>query len=382
VAAPRVLLTGGGTGGHLYPALNIAEALERVEPTVECFFLGSKRGIERRILPDTGYNFRLLDAQPLFRSRPWRNWRFLASAPRVWRGLRRTYREFEPDLVVGTGGYVAAPALAWAHRTGRRIALQEQNAQPGLATRMFASKADQIHLGYPEAETLLRVRSGTTVHAFGNPVSPPRTSDDSAPGAADFDWPDGRVLLVVGGSQGARGLNRCLLGDLELAAASASPEARAWVPGVSVVWVAGRDHADEVQARVERLPWADRFRVVPFIQNLGRQLDRVTLALSRSGAMLVAELCAAGRPALFVPLPTAAAGHQAANAIALHAVGAAEVREEGDLGPGELWALCGELLSDPDRIDRMATAAKARGRPDAAVRIAEQLLVLLDGTAA
>lgn len=247
---------------------------------------------------------------------------------------------------------------------------------------MFAPKADQIHLGYPEAEAHLKVRPGATVHAFGNPVSPRSSSADRSR-ADDYDWPEGRVLLVVGGSQGARGLNRCLLADLERAASAETvSEIGTWPADLSIVWVAGRDHAAEVSGRVRQLPWSDRIRVVPFIPDLGRQLDRVTLALSRSGAMLVAELCAAGRPALFVPFPAAAGGHQTANAVALRDAGAAEVREERDLAPGELWALCGEILSDSERIARMAAAAQARGRPDAAVRIAERLLDLLERTAA
>ncbi|MCG8466870.1 MAG: UDP-N-acetylglucosamine--N-acetylmuramyl-(pentapeptide) pyrophosphoryl-undecaprenol N-acetylglucosamine transferase [Gemmatimonadetes bacterium] len=380
----RVLFAGGGTGGHLYPALNIASALRRLDPDIGCFFVGGERGIEARVLPSTGHDFRLLPLEPLYRQAPWRNWRFLANAPAVWSGLRRTFREFEPNLVVGTGGYVSAPALAWGHGTRRGVAIQEQNARPGLTTKMFAPRADQIHLGYPEAEAHLKIRDGAEVHTFGNPVRPPSRVE----GSEGYDWPEGRILLVVGGSQGARALNERLLADLERAAEPSSDRSSepttdgrtagssAWPDDLTVVWVAGRDHADDVGRRVAALPWADRIRVEPFIQDLGRQLDRVTLALSRSGAMLVAELCVAGRPAVLVPLPTAAGDHQKTNALALHDAGAAEIREERELAPGELWSVCRELLADADRIDRMAAAAKARGRPDAADRIAEALLDL------
>ncbi len=402
MAGPRVLLAGGGTGGHLYPALNVAAALRRVDPTVECFFLGSERGIEARVLPGTGYPYRLLPLQPLYRARPWRNWRLLWSAPAVLAGLRRAFRDFRPSLVLGTGGYVSGPAVAWAHHRGLPTALQEQNAEPGLVTRLLAPRVDQVHLGYPEAERRLRVRPGTRVHAFGNPVALPEPGGAARAEAPEFAWPGGRTLLVVGGSQGARGLNLRLLEDLERRAGSGSaaetvsgPRARrgpggtstvasappssheqGWPAGLSVVWVAGPDHAAEVRRRVDRLPWADRVRVMPFIEDLGRQLGHATLAVSRSGAMLVAELCAAGRPAVFVPFPAAAGGHQSANARALAAAGAARVYEEADLRPGELWGACTEILADEVGLARMAAAARARGKPDAALRIAQALLEL------
>ncbi len=381
----RILLAGGGTGGHLYPALNLAEALVRLAPDVECVFLGGQRGIEARVLPDAEYEFRLLPLQPLDRARPWRNWRLFTTAPAVVTGVRRALRDFDPSLVVGTGGYVSGPALAGARLSGRRTALQEQNARPGLVTRLFAPRVDQIHLGYPEAERHLRVGARGKVHALGNPVALASPNASSERRTEDFGWPAGKTLLVFGGSQGARGLNHALLSDLERAAAgsaSGSTHPDPWPVGVTVVWIAGRDHADEVAARTAAMPWAEHIRVVPYIENLGRQLRRVTLALCRAGAMSVAELCAAGRPAVLVPLPTSAAGHQLTNARVLADAGAADVREESELAPGELWALCKEILADDARVKRMAEVAKRRGRPEAALDIAAELLTLIDRPAA
>lgn len=383
MASPRILLAGGGTGGHLYPALNLAAAFGRLAPDVECVFLGGRRGLEARVLPDAGYEFRLLPLQPLYRQRPWRNWRLFASAPTVLAGVRRAFRDFDPRLVVGTGGYVAGPALAGARLHGVPTAIQEQNAAPGLVTRLFAPGVDQIHLGYPEAEDRLRVGGRTRLSALGNPVAPAMdgaTDAGSSGGsaAARFDWPAGRNLLVFGGSQGALGLNRAFLRDLEWAARDAS----AWPDGVSVVWIAGPAHAAELSARTSELPFADRVRVVSYIDDLGRQLDRVTLALCRAGAMSLAELCAAGRPAVLVPLPTSAGGHQRTNARALAAAGAAEVREEEGLEAGELWSLCRDILTDDRRLTRMSAAAASRGRPHAALDIAREMLTLMGRRAA
>ncbi len=360
MAGFRILLAGGGTGGHLYPALNLARALRRLDPAVRLTFIGASRGIEARVFPESGYEHRLLPMQPLHRSRPWRNWRLLTSTPVVLRGLSRAFSEWDPHLVVGTGGYASGPALLWAIRRGARTALQEQNAEPGLVTRLLAPRVDQVHLGYPEAEERLRVGESTRVFSYGNPVA-------IEPVGAPYDWPKGHVVLVTGGSQGALGLNRQLLEDLTAAST--------WPEDVHLVWATGPAHRDHVAETVARLPFADRIRVEPFIPDLGAQLDRVSLAISRAGAMFLAELQAAGVPAVLVPFPGAGA-HQSTNARAVEAAGAALMRLESELKPGELWDVACGLLTDEGRRARMARAALERGAPDAAERIAFELLDL------
>lgn len=397
---PRILLAGGGTGGHLYPALNLAAALRRAEPAVELFLLGARRGLEARVLPGSGLPYRLLPFQPIWRRRPWRNWRLIASVPAVVEGLAGTFSSFDPHLVVGTGGYASGPAILWARLAGRRIAIQEQNAEPGLVTRWLARWADQVHLGYPEAEGELTTGPRTRVFAHGNPVatfataaSEPNSSASAlspaglepSPAAPTtpraFEWPEGRILLVAGGSQGARGINERLLADLEGERATAGPGAAWPLPeDVALVWVAGPAHAAEVTERADRLPWAGRIRVVPFIEGLAARLGRTSLAVARAGAMFVAELAAAGVPSVLVPFPAAAGGHQTANARAMEEAGAAVVREEAELQPGELLSLAAAILGDEPRRRRMAEAARARGAPDAADRIAAELLALARGS--
>jgi UDP-N-acetylglucosamine--N-acetylmuramyl-(pentapeptide) pyrophosphoryl-undecaprenol N-acetylglucosamine transferase len=269
----------------------------------------------------------------------------------------------EPHLILGTGGYAAGPALAWGRLTGRALVLQEQNAHPGMVTRVAARWAEQVHLGFPEAREELATRDGAEVFAFGNPVAPPGPGPSSP-----YDWPEGRVVLVAGGSQGAAGLNRRLLADLR--------EVRAWPTDLSLVWIAGRDHAGELRRDVQGLPFDDRIRVEPYIEDLGRQLSGVSLAISRAGAMFVSELAAAGVPSVLVPYPAAAGGHQRANARALADAGAAVVREEGELTDGQLWRLASRLVADRDRLEEMSRAAGERGAPDAAGRIAGEVLRL------
>ena len=358
----RVLLTGGGTGGHLYPALNLADALRRAAPGVELLYVGSKLGLEARVLPDREMEHRLLPVGPIHRKRPWRSWRTLLGAPLAASGALSVVRSFAPDVVVGTGGYASGPAALAAVLTGIPLVLQEQNAAPGLVTRWLARRADQLHLGFPEAAERLSVREDADVFTHGNPVARPGT------GQPTIDWPEGRILLVAGGSQGARGINRILLEDLQ--------RVQAWPTDLSVVWIAGRDHADELRREAERLPWSDRLLVVPYVDDLARQLDRVSLALGRAGAMFVSELAAAAVPAVLVPYPAAAGGHQRANADACARAGAAVVREEAELGPGQLWNLAARLLADAEKLEEMRRAAADRGAPDAADRIARDVLRL------
>ncbi len=358
----RILLAGGGTGGHLYPALNLAGAIRRVRPEANVLLVGAQRGVEAKILPEAGLPYRLLPMEPLYRSRPWRNWRLARSGPAVAAGLRRVFRDFDPQLVVGTGGYASAPALLAGLLSGRPTALQEQNAFPGLVLRSLAPVVNQVHLGYPEAAERLRTGSRTKLFAYGNPVA---VDEPSRP----FDWPDPPVLGVIGGSQGARGLNQRLLSDLA--------DATDWPEGLSIVWVTGPTHHSEVAAATACLPFAPRIISVPFISGLGAQLSRLTLAVCRSGAMFCSELAVSGVPAVFVPFPAAAADHQWHNALALSDAGAAVVLEERSVRPGELWRTVLRLLRDDERLSLMAGAMRERGRPDAADRTVAELLRLL-----
>lgn len=367
--AARVLIAGGGTGGHLVPALNLAAALRRADPACELLMVGAERGVEARILPTTEYSYRLLPSEPLHRHRPWRNWRLLASAPSVAAGLAKTFRDFRPDLVVGTGGYASAPALAYAVAGRRRTAIQEQNAYPGLATRLLAPHVDALHLGYPEAAEHLRPSKRAKIRFHGNPVAP---AGEAAP-TSDFAWPDGPTIVVTGGSQGAVGLNRMLLSDL--AAASR------WPAGATMVWISGHRHVEAVSASVRGTAWADRIRVVPWVDALGARLMRggAALAISRAGAMTCAELAAAAVPACLVPLPGSAADHQVRNARALEASGAARVFPQDATSPGALWTAVLEILESPDVRAKMSRAMGSRGRPDAADRIAADLLGMIGG---
>ena len=366
----RVVVTGGGTGGHLYPGLAIARALVRLDANVRPFFVGARRGIEREVLPTTEFPHLLLDLHPLYRQRPWENWRTLAGAARSWGALGTLFGAERPRAVIGTGGYAAALALGYGVVHGVPIMLQEADSNPGQTTRLFARRAHDVFLGFPEGARALAPGADTQVHAFGNPIErPPATRPDRAAARAVWELPPdvGVVLLAFGGSQGARALNEAL----------ASWVAAGVPAGLGLVWATGRGQF-EPYAPLDRA--ADgRVRVVPYLSPITEAYAAADLALTRAGAMSIAELCAWGLPSILVPLPTAAQDHQTHNARALESAGAAIHLPQRELSAERLDALVGGLLDDPARLQRLAESARARGRPEAAEQIARRILTVVRG---
>lgn len=371
---PRILFAGGGTGGHLYPALALAKAFGDRPGGADVFFLGARRGVEARVLPERGVPHRLLPFEPIRRSRVWENWRLVPSLAGVLLGIREVFRDFRPDLVVGTGGYASGPVVAWGIARGVPTAVQEQNSYPGLTTRWVASRVGQIHLAFPEALRYMKPGPRTEVFELGNPIQPPDPSIDRADARRRFGLGDGTVVLVVGGSQGARPVNEALLGDLAGVAAGTSPPRPA---GMEILWATGPAHHERAAAEVARLGVGDWVRVEPYIHDMPGALAAADVAVSRAGAMALAELCAWGIPSLLVPYPFAAANHQYHNAKALADADAALMLTERELMPGRLWEALTTLAGDEARRVEVARRARERGHPHAAREIVEKLSLLL-----
>jgi UDP-N-acetylglucosamine--N-acetylmuramyl-(pentapeptide) pyrophosphoryl-undecaprenol N-acetylglucosamine transferase len=368
-----VLLAGGGTGGHLYPALAIGGALQSLRPALQVHYLGARRGVEAHVLPDRGVPHTLLPLEPLRRDRPWGNWRLVPSTLRSVLALRRLFARLRPTLFVGTGGYASALAGAWALASGVPVAIQEQNAYPGLTQRLLSRYARQVHLGFPEARAHLRVGRGTVVYALGNPIRPPDPAlDRSLCREALGLQRDGTVVLVVGGSQGAEAVNRVVVEVVERVAEGSL----AALP-LQLLWATGPAHLEAVRARLAGRA-SDWVRVTGYIDDMPRALAAADLAVSRAGAMTTAELMAWGIPSVLVPLPTSAADHQRHNAEALAAAGAAVLLPQAELTPERLWSQLGALAGDTPRRAAMADRARQRGNPDAARQVAARLLELLE----
>lgn len=369
-----VLFAGGGTGGHLYPALALAAALVHERPQVRTHFVGALRGVEARVLPRQRVDHTLLPFEPLRRDRPLANWRLLPSGVRSAWGLRSLFRAFRPDLVVGTGGYASAFAGLWAVSHGVPLAIQEQNSYPGLTQRMLSRWARQVHLGFPEAGRYLHPGRRTQVFEFGNPIRPPDPALDRDECRRGFDLePGDQVVLVTGASQGAMAVNEALMTAVEAVERGEQPRPAA----LRLLWSSGLAHEEALRQRLEA-SGADWVRLLGYIEDMPRALAASDLAVSRAGAMSTAELLAWGIPSILIPLPTAAADHQTHNAEALAEAGAAVHLPQAGLDPERLWTEMLALAGDDVRRSRMAKRARERGRPDAARDIARKLLVLLE----
>lgn len=358
----KVLIAGGGTGGHLMPALALADALVAVDSAVEPVLVGAKRGVEASILPSRPYKYHLLPLQPIYRRQWWKNWRWPRLAMEVKAECDRVLDEERPALALGTGGYAAGPMLHRSFRRGVPIAIQEQNAYPGLTTRWLARSARQVHLGYPEAEFFLRPGRNATVFEFGNPITPPPDPlpDRQTKRAALGIPPDIPVLLVVGGSQGSRSINNAIAELLDSGA----------FQDVVLLWSTGHLTWDSYS----RFTTTSGRVVKPFWDPVSDAYAVADVVVSRAGAMTTAELCAWGLPSVLVPLPGAAADHQKRNAKALAKAGAAIHLPQSELSAQRLEGVVSDLLGDGAALARIGAAATARGRPDAARNIANEIL--------
>jgi UDP-N-acetylglucosamine--N-acetylmuramyl-(pentapeptide) pyrophosphoryl-undecaprenol N-acetylglucosamine transferase len=360
-----VLFAGGGTGGHLYPGIAIARTLVRLEPRVQPFFIGAERGIERQVLPTTEFPHLLLDLHPLYRGRPWENWRTLRGAVGAWRAVGALDRREHPRLVVGTGGYAAGVALAYAVMHRIPIVQQAGDSHPGLTARAFRRWTRETYLAFPEAARVLGGDPAQLIDT-GAPIEPPPSPrPDRRAARAEWGFPadQGRVLLIYGGSQGSRAMNLVI-----------ADWVRAGIPeDLHLIWMTGKASFAEF-ASLD----GGRVRVREYLSPIADAYAATDLALVRAGAMTTAELFAWGIPAVVVPLPTAAADHQTHNARALAAAGAAIHLPQAELTVERLDREVRSLLSDPTAMARLAAGASQRARPDAADSIARRILRLID----
>jgi UDP-N-acetylglucosamine--N-acetylmuramyl-(pentapeptide) pyrophosphoryl-undecaprenol N-acetylglucosamine transferase len=365
----RVIVAGGGTGGHLFPGVAIVEELRRRDRRTEVLWVGTPRGIESRVLPAMGEKLELLDVTPLKGQGPLDVAKSLGRLPVAVTHGYGILKQFMPDLVLGVGGYASGPILAASAAKGIPTALHEQNAHVGLTNRILARLVDRAYLSYPE--TADQFPDGK-VRVVGNPV---RRAFVQAARRAVSD-PVGfearsRTILVIGGSQGARALNQVV------------PEAiaRAGIDQrhLRVVHQTGKAMRDEVAATYRQR--GGDAEVVSFIDDMAKAYADAAIVIGRAGATTLAELCAIGRPSILIPFPAAADDHQARNAESLAADGASICIREAALSPGLLADTLRGLLDDAEARRLMSECARGRGRPDAAAAIVDDLYAWLgDGS--
>ncbi len=349
-----LLLAGGGTGGHVFPAVALAE--EWVARGGRVVFVGSPRGLEARVVPELGYDFVPVEARRLKNAGAAERMRSLVRMPAALWAARRLVRRLNPDVVLGVGGYVSGPVVLAAALSGRPCAVAEQNARPGLTNRILGRFVRRVYTAFPEAALRLPERK---VRELGNPVRRDiRVLAATAPEAGRD-----HSVLVLGGSQGARALNQ------KLPPAIAALCAR---HPVQVRHQAGRGNGEAVRQAYAEAGVAGA-QVDEFIDDVATAMAEADLVVARAGATTVAELACVGRPALFVPFPYAADDHQAANAASLVDAGSALMEREETLDQARLVSQLDAMLSDRGRLAEMGRRARERGRPAAAEAIVGDL---------
>jgi UDP-N-acetylglucosamine--N-acetylmuramyl-(pentapeptide) pyrophosphoryl-undecaprenol N-acetylglucosamine transferase len=352
------LIAGGGTGGHIIPALAVARELEQ-RYAAQVVFVGTARGLETRLVPDAGFELRLIHVGQLNNVSLMTRVRTVFGLPRSLFDCRAMIREFKPGAVFGVGGYASGPAMAAALWLGVPTMAFEPNAMPGMVNRLVGKRVQAAAVNFPDAAKWFR-----NCEVTGIPVRPEFFAvRDLAPSAQS-------KLLVFGGSQGARILNTNV--------PKVAAELLNAVPGLTILHQSGGKNLEVTQAAYAA-SGADpaRVEVLPFIDDMPARFAEASLVMARSGASTVAELAAAGKPSLLVPFAAAADAHQKRNAEAMVAAGAAVMLEEPELAePGRLLETLTGMLKDPTRLKEMGAAARLQAHPDAAERIADRLAEL------
>jgi UDP-N-acetylglucosamine--N-acetylmuramyl-(pentapeptide) pyrophosphoryl-undecaprenol N-acetylglucosamine transferase len=353
-----VVIAGGGTGGHVFPMLAIGDALRRREPSLRVVYVGTARGIEAKVIPARGDTLELLDIRPLRGGGARGFVEGVAFAAASLPAARRLVGALAPLAALSLGGYAGGPVALAARSLGVPVTLMEPNSVLGLSNRLLAPLVERAYTAFAEAEAGLRP---STVRRFGVPL---RSAFEPAPYARAAGEP--LSVLVFGGSQGARAFNEVL------------PEAFARVAGAGVALriVHQTGHSAVAQVKSRYLSLGLEAEVTAFIDDMASALSRAHLVVSRSGASSLGEITAIGRPAIFIPFPFAADDHQYRNAKALEDAGAAVALRQSDATASRLAAELLRLATQPGLLEAMARASGSRGEPQAAQRIADDLLTV------
>ncbi len=362
----RIIIGGGGTGGHVFPAISIAHALTEQNRKTEILFVGARNRLEMEKVPEAGYEIIGLPVAGFQRRLTWKNLLFFVRLIRSMIESRRIIRRFAPDAVVGVGGYASGPILRAAARKGIPVLIQEQNSYAGVTNRILARSARRICVAYEGMENYF---PSEKLILTGNPV---RKDLIAKPGKRESNMahfglqPDKKTIMILGGSQGARTINESVVGYLDRLSNSE----------VQLLWQAGKLYYESIREQVER-GVAANIKVVPFIREMNRAYQVADVIVSRAGAGTLSELCIVGKPVVLVPSPNVAEDHQTRNARSLTDADAALMvpdREARDTLMETVLA----LVRDGEKCSRLAANIKKFALPDAAANIAREVFQMIE----
>jgi UDP-N-acetylglucosamine--N-acetylmuramyl-(pentapeptide) pyrophosphoryl-undecaprenol N-acetylglucosamine transferase len=363
----NVIIAGGGTGGHLYPGIALAQEFERRWPgKTQVMFIGTAYGIENKVLPNMHYAFKKIWMRGLQRNLSLSNLLFPLRLLISFVQCAATIRKFRPNVIIGTGGYVSGPALLAAIALGIPTVIQEQNSYPGLVNRLLGKWVSQVHVTYEAS--LPYFKNQPNVFVSGNPVRGEFNQIDRKTAAAKFNLdPTKTTLFVFGGSQGARAINQRVVNSIARLLS---------LKGLQILWATGPADFEMVKAKCKN--YTERLALHPYIDDLAAAYAASDFALCRAGATTLAELTICGLPAILVPYPYAAAGHQDFNAQTLANEGAALVIFEKSFTEEMLIQAVTDLLNNKEKRAAMSQAARKLARPHAARDIVDKIANLME----
>jgi len=361
----RVIMTGGGTGGHIYPAIAIADKIKEKHPDAEILFVGTARGLEKKLVPQSGYPIKFITVTGFNRKNLLKNIQVLNNLRKGFKEAKAILKEFRPDVVIGTGGYVCGPVVKMAHSFKIRTFIHEQNAFPGLTNKILERYVEKVFVAFPEAR--LNFKKPDKLIVSGNPVRKEFFDADKKAcrekfGISDDDF----VILSFGGSQGAAKINEVMKGALEKLSQDKKNV---------IFFVTGNSYYDKILSEVkeQNIEVNDKIRVLPYIDDMAKCLVACDLVICRAGALAVSEIMVCGKPAILIPSPNVASNHQFFNAKALVDKGGAVMIEEKHFNADTLVETILALKGDESKLEEMAIASKSAMGKDAAEIIYNEL---------
>ncbi len=366
----RIIISGGGTGGHIFPAVSIANAIREKRPDAKILFVGAEGRMEMQRVPAAGYDIKGLPISGFDRKNLLNNVAVVFKILKCRRMAKQIIREFQPQVAVGVGGYASGPTLNMAAAMGIPTLIQEQNSYAGVTNKLLAKKARKICVAYDGME---RFFPADRILMTGNPVRQSLTENIPAKDDAVRAFglvPGKRTILIVGGSLGARTLNECILGNLPLIRQQKN---------VQFIWQTGKYYSADIKAELETRRRPDNLFVADFISDMNMAYAAADLVISRAGAGSISELCLLGKPALLVPSPNVAEDHQTKNALALVQKDAAlYVRD--DNARQTLLPQAINAVNNTQRLTQLSENILRLALPNAASDIADEVIKLAEGS--
>ena len=364
----RIIISGGGTGGHIFPALSIADAIRAKHPEAKILFVGADNRMEMQRVPDAGYKIVGLPIAGFNRKNLLKNFKVLWLIFKSQRMAKKIIKEFAPQAAVGVGGYASGPTLKMAAKMNIPTLIQEQNSYAGVTNKILSKRAKMICVAY---EGMERFFPHEKIKITGNPVRKNllemRANRREAMRAMQLDE-NRKCVLIVGGSLGARSINEGMMANIELIRANKE---------IQFVWQTGKLYFEEMKRRVDEVGKPENLTITDFVSNMGNALSAANLVVSRAGAGSISEFALLGKAVILVPSPNVSEDHQTKNAMALVEKGAAIYVADANVKE-ELIQKAIETVSDDARIAQLENNIEKMGKPNAADDIADEVLMLAD----